>query len=119
MIFMLFTHNSERVRTRRFFTNGTMRYLINKLEFELSLVFHRYFIDREDKPLSWLYEYTRARIASLYLPEYTELVDLTILENQLLDYCDVMFFRLFTGDRTRLVFRMFKYSEPLLVDKEK
>lgn len=40
MNFMMLTHNSTRVKTRRFFVNGTMRKLINSMDIELERLFY-------------------------------------------------------------------------------
>lgn len=119
MKIMMLTHNSDRVKTRRFFVNATMYKVIEELEMEIHRIFQKLYVTQSNQSLLQLWQYVKWRIQALPMSEYTELVDLDILEKHLLDYCDVKYFRLFTGDKTRLVFRMFKYSEPLLVDKEK
>lgn len=123
MKFQMLTNNSDRVKTRRFFVNTAMRELIHSLEGELSRLIRGEALDIKRTPdnacLADYTNYVDMRVNSLDYAEFTEFVDRKILVAHLKDYCDVAYSR-FAGPRSpRLSFRMLKYSEPLLVDKEK
>ena len=112
MNIQVLTHNSTRVKTRRFFVNRSMADLFGKLELEICRVI-RYDLQYRDPTLSSFHQYVRTRIHSLDMSEFDEFIDVKILELHLLDYCDVEYYVAFSGDKTRLTFRMFKHSEPL------
>lgn len=116
--YMILTHAQNEKLVRRFFVTSTQRKVYHQVEGEIWRMISN-FISSGKLPnlaLSHLHTYVEMRLMTYLTSNFQYFVDMTTLRAHLLDYCDIQYSRIHKFN-TKLPYRMFKYSEPLAINK--
>ncbi len=120
MNYQIFTHCLHEKQIRRFFVSRTERDLYKKIESELNQIVNNMRNNGSIRQLSRqnLYDYVQLRVDSLDRTKFKDFVYYYRLIWHMQDYVDILYekrvFKLGIG----IPYRMFKYSEHLLINEE-
>lgn len=118
-----FTHCLSERNVRRFFVSYYQNELYKKIESEIHMIINNKYSDLSIRNLELedLYMYVRLRIDSvLFWPEVLEQeFNRITLRDHLLDFCDVIYTRRVRKLPGGISYRMYRYSEPLAINRRK